>query len=104
MGNVYVGALLTIEWAGETTRRARLESYRADLAAFLNATFVLTVLLLLLTGLVGGVDGLAGASRRMSLPAIGEPSPVQASQPGPAEKAPLLPWVMSLKSAAAFAA
>ena len=26
------------------------------------------------------------------LGAMGEPRPVQASQPGPAEKAPLLPW------------
>jgi hypothetical protein len=61
------------------------------------------------TGLVGFGDELlevavAGASRGMSLVALGEPRPVQASQPGPAEKAPLLPEVMSLNPAAALAA
>ena len=44
------------------------------------------------------------ASRLMSFVPMGEPRPVQASQPGPAEKAPLLPWVMSLKAEAALAA
>jgi len=34
----------------------------------------------------------------------GDPSPEHASHPGEAEKAPLLPWVMSLKAAAALAA
>ena len=44
------------------------------------------------------------ASRLMSFVPMGEPRPVQASQPGPAEKAPLLPWVMSWKAEAALAA
>ena len=35
---------------------------------------------------------------------IGEPRPVQASQPGPAENAPLFPDTISLKADAAFAA
>jgi hypothetical protein len=43
---------------------------------------------------------LAGVSSGISLLAMGEPSPVQASQPGPAEKAPLLPTVMSLNAEA----
>ena len=47
---------------------------------------------------------LAGASSGISLPAMGDPSPEHASHPGEAEKAPLLPWVMSLKAAAALAA
>ena len=34
---------------------------------------------------------LAGASSGINLPAIGDPSPVQGSHPGPAEKPPLLP-------------
>jgi len=54
--------------------------------------FALTGFLRLLTDWVG-VDG--GASKGISLLAIGEPRPVQASQPGPDEKAPLLPSVMS---------
>ena len=40
----------------------------------------------------------------LSLLAIGDPWPVHASQPGPAENAPLLPCVMSLNAAAALAA
>jgi hypothetical protein len=47
---------------------------------------------------------LAGANRGISLPAMGDPSPEHASHPGPAEKAPLLPWVMSLNAEAALAA
>src|SRR5579863_1700876 len=43
-----------------------------------------------------------GARSGISLAAMGDPSPVQASQPGPAEKAPLLPWVISLNAAAAL--
>ena len=39
----------------------------------------------------------------MSALPMGEPRPVQASQPGPAVKAPLLPEVMSWKAAAALA-
>jgi hypothetical protein len=39
----------------------------------------------------------------MAVP-MGLPRPVQASQPGPAEKAGLLPWVMSWKALAAAAA
>ena len=60
----------------------------------------------------GGADFLVAAfltelelaSRLMSFVPMGEPRPVQASQPGPAEKAPLLPWVMSWKAEAALAA
>ena len=88
--------------------KARAEGYLADLfAAFLATAFVLSGFLRFLTGLVGcleGGAGSAGASRGMSLLAMGEPSPVQASHPGPAEKAPLLPWVMSWKAEAALAA
>jgi hypothetical protein len=43
------------------------------------------------------------ARRAMSLLPMGEPKPVQASQPGPAEKAPLFPETMSLNAAAPFA-
>ena len=50
------------------------------------------------------VLALAGASSGISLLAIGDPSPAQASHPDPAEKAPLLPWVMSLNAETAFAA
>jgi hypothetical protein len=56
---------------------------------------------LLLEALVPAVEA---ANSGISLLAIGEPSPVQASHPGPAEKAPLLPWVTSLNAEAAFAA
>jgi hypothetical protein len=47
---------------------------------------------------------LAGASSGISLPAMGDPSPEHASHPDEAEKAPLLPWVMSLNAEAALAA
>ena len=40
----------------------------------------------------------------ISLAPMGEPRPVQASQPGPAENAPLFPETMSLNAEAAFAA
>ena len=43
-------------------------------------------------------------SNAMSFVPMGEPRPVQASQPGPAEKAPLLPEVMSRKADFALAA
>ena len=46
------------------------------------------------------VLALAGASSGISLLAIGDPRPLQASQPGPAENAPLLPCVMSLNAEA----
>src|ERR1700691_1445587 len=47
----------------------------------------------------------AEAPRRvMSLEPIGEPRPVQASQPGPAENAPLFPETMSWNADAALAA
>ena len=42
-------------------------------------------------------------SKLISFVPMGEPRPVQASQPGPAEKAPLLPEVMSWKADLAFA-
>jgi len=45
----------------------------------------------------------AAASSGISLAALAEPRPVQASQPGPAENAPLLPTVMSLKVEAGLA-
>src|ERR1700677_4637820 len=48
---------------------------------------------------VGGVP--AGASRGINRLAFGEPRPEQASQPGPAENAPLFPEVMSLNAEAA---
>jgi hypothetical protein len=53
-----------------------------------------------------GVGEVAGPPNSLiSAVAIGDPSPVQASHPGPAENAPLFPEVMSLKQeAAAFAA
>ena len=44
------------------------------------------------------------ARSAMSLVPLGEPRPVHASQPGPAEKAPLFPETMSLNAEAAFAA
>src|ERR1700733_6340140 len=58
-----------------------------------------------LEGVVGaGGVRVAGASSGMSLLAIGEPSPVHASHPGPAEKAPLFPSVMSWNANRALAA
>jgi len=42
--------------------------------------------------------------RAMILEPMGEPRPVQASQPGPAENAPLFPETMSRNADAAFAA
>lgn len=57
-------------------------------------------------GVGGGGVGVvpAGASSGISALAFGEPCPVQASQPGPAENAGLFPSVMSLNAAAALAA
>ena len=46
-------------------------------------------------GLTGGAAPLAAARTRVP---IGLPIPVQASQPGPAEYAPLLPLVTSLNA------
>jgi hypothetical protein len=46
----------------------------------------------------------AGASSGINFAAIGDPSPLQASHPGPAEKAGLFPTVMSLNPEAALAA
>jgi hypothetical protein len=51
-------------------------AFLAEAAFFLAAGFALA---------------LAGASSGINLLAMGEPSPVQASHPDPAEKAPLLP-------------
>ena len=48
-----------------------------------------------LTGFVGDALAGAGASSGISFAATGDPSPVHASQPGPAEYVPLFPWVMS---------
>ena len=57
--------------------------------------------------LAGGVGVTVDAdppNNLISAVAMGDPRPVQASHPGPAENAPLLPEVMSLKDEAAFAA
>jgi hypothetical protein len=79
-----------------TSRRAKYKfSYLAFFLAAFPAFFA-GVLRLLLAVVV--------ASSGISLLAIGDPSPVHASHPGPAEKAPLLPTVMSLNAEAAFAA
>jgi hypothetical protein len=80
---------------------SRLEAYLPDFFAVFFTAF--------LTALAGGFAvpltlPLAAASSGISLPAMGDPSPEHASHPGPAEKAPLLPWVMSLKAEAALAA
>ena len=66
----------------------------APLADFFAAGFLVLAFLL----------ELELASRLISLVPMGEPMPVQASQPGPAEKAPLLPEVMSRKADLADAA
>jgi hypothetical protein len=79
-----------------TTRRAEYKrSYRAFFLAAFPAFFAGFVRLLL---------AFTVASSGISLLAIGDPSPVHASHPGPAEKAPLLPTVMSLNAETAFAA
>lgn len=80
------------------------ESIESPCAAFYYSYFGLRVFFFV--GFLGAgffVVG-AGPRRGMSLAVMGEPKPVQASQPGVAEKAPLLPWVMSLKAEAALAA
>ena len=61
---------------------------RLVLARVVFAGFFAALLRLLLEALVPAVEA---ANSGISLLAIGEPSPVQASHPGPAEKAPLLP-------------
>lgn len=63
---------------------------------FFAAFLALTTLFALLTSLLRFLEGdfeleFAALSRGINLLAIGDPSPVQASHPGPAENAPLLP-------------
>jgi hypothetical protein len=61
-------------------------------------------------GSFGGFVGLVGVvettppSSWINAGALGDPNPVHASHPGPAENPPLFPDVMSLKLDAAFAA
>src|ERR1019366_1215591 len=70
----------------------------------LRGTFFAALFPALPGGLVGPLALVLAASSGMSLLAMGDPSPVHASHPGPAANAPLLPWVMSLNAEAALAA
>src|SRR5262245_60395195 len=61
------------------------------------------LLLVLVLGLDFDLEEL-GLIALMSPGAIGEPRPVHASQPAPAAKLPLFPWIMSRKVALPLAA
>jgi hypothetical protein len=78
-----------------------------DRVVFIAFAYFLTAFLVFLDSLLFAAAlafAFPGANSGISLVAFGDPSPVHASHPGPAEKAPLLPWVMSLNADAALAA
>ena len=76
---------------------------RRMIAAFLTGAFLTVTRRFLIAGFAAAVPGVPASTLTSAVP-IGEPRPVQASQPGPALNAPLLPTVMSLKADFALAA
>jgi hypothetical protein len=82
-----------------TTRR--VDFLRPFLPAA-SSYFFLRIRVFLLLVLAIGLDfdlEEVGLITLMSSGAIGEPRPVHASQPAPAAKLPLFPWIMSRKAA-----
>src|ERR1700736_5970516 len=72
-----------------------------------HSYFFLRIRVFLLLVLAIGLDfdlEEVGLITLMSSGAIGEPRPVHASQPAPAAKLPLFPWIMSRKAALPLAA